>query len=172
MAEVLLEECLQENIDLLRSSTPLLDKTQSGLCRAKNHLNTILSRGRLTVSPFWVLLGHAVVLASLHLGLFTSFQTNKGKSEAVMEVHLCKSISLHFASAVVEQVFLLLPPQPRYLNEALLLMAKVHYVQGRYRDAQGMCARVGLEELTRDDQPTYHLRLLAEAFVIKGTKNL
>lgn len=60
--------------------------------------------------------------------------------------------------------------QPRYLNEALLLMAKVHYVQGRYRDAQGMCARVGLEELTRDDQPTYHLRLLAEAFVIKGSK--
>lgn len=58
--------------------------------------------------------------------------------------------------------------QPRYLNEALLLMAKVHYVQGRYRDAQGMCARVGLEELTQDDQPTYHLRLLAEAFVIKG----
>lgn len=62
-------------------------------------------------------------------------------------------------------------PQPRFLNEALLLMAKVHYVQGRYRDAQGMCARVGLEELTRDDQPTYHLRLLAEAFVIKGTRN-
>lgn len=50
-------------------------------------------------------------------------------------------------------------------------MAKVHYVQGRYRDAQGMCARVGLEELTRDDQPTYHLRLLAEAFVIKGTRS-
>lgn len=48
-------------------------------------------------------------------------------------------------------------------------MGKVHYVQGRYRDAQGMCARVGLEELTKDDQPTYHLRLLAEAFVIKGT---
>ena len=51
-------------------------------------------------------------------------------------------------------------------------MAKVHYVQGRYRDAQGMCARVGLEELTQDDQPTYHLRLLAEAFVIKGTSDL
>lgn len=50
-------------------------------------------------------------------------------------------------------------------------MAKVHYVQGRYWDAQGMCARVGLEELTKEDQPTYHLRLLAEAFVIKGTWN-
>ncbi|KAM8738376.1 tetratricopeptide repeat protein 7A isoform 2-T2 [Acanthopagrus schlegelii] len=105
MAEALLEECLQENMDLLRSSTPLLDKTQAKLKRAKGHLNAVLSRGCLT---------------------------------------------------------------PRYLNEALLMMAKVHYVQGRYRDAQGMCARVGLEELTRDDQPTYHLRLLAEAFVIKG----
>ncbi|XP_005936917.1 tetratricopeptide repeat protein 7A [Haplochromis burtoni] len=105
MAEALLEECVLENMDLLRRSKPLVDKTQPKLCKAKRLLNTILSRGRLT---------------------------------------------------------------PRYLNEALLLMAKVHYVQGRYRDAQGMCARVGLEELTQDDQPTYHLRLLAEAFVIKG----
>ncbi|XP_020496953.2 tetratricopeptide repeat protein 7A isoform X1 [Labrus bergylta] len=105
MAEALLEECLQENTDLLRSCMPLTDKTQPKLCRAKGHLNSVLSRGRLS---------------------------------------------------------------PRYLNEALLLMAKVHYVQGRYRDAQGMCARVGLEELTQDVQPTYHLRLLAEAFVIKG----
>ncbi|XP_037829501.1 tetratricopeptide repeat protein 7A isoform X2 [Kryptolebias marmoratus] len=104
-AEVLLEECLLENMELLRSSTPLMDKSQPRLSKAKGHLNSILSRGRLT---------------------------------------------------------------PRYLNEALLLMAKAHYVQGRYRDAQGMCARVGLEELTQEDQPTYHLRLLAEAFVIKG----
>uniref|UniRef100_A0A3P9P293 Tetratricopeptide repeat protein 7 N-terminal domain-containing protein n=1 Tax=Poecilia reticulata TaxID=8081 RepID=A0A3P9P293_POERE len=109
MAEALLEECLLENMNLLRSSTPLADKTQARLCKAKGHLNTILSRGRLT---------------------------------------------------------------PRYLNEALLLMAKVHYVQGRYRDAQGMCARVGLEELTQDDQPVYHFRLLAEAFVVKGTSQL
>ncbi|CAB1343469.1 unnamed protein product [Coregonus sp. 'balchen'] len=57
---------------------------------------------------------------------------------------------------------------PRHLNEALLLMAKIHYVQGDYRDAQGMCARVGIDELTGDEQPIYHLRLLAEAFVIKG----
>lgn len=48
-------------------------------------------------------------------------------------------------------------------------MAKVHYAQGRYRDSQGMCARAGIDELTRDDRPLYHLRLLAEAFVIKGT---
>ncbi|TNM99758.1 hypothetical protein fugu_012791 [Takifugu bimaculatus] len=105
MAEALLEECLLENLDLLRSLTPLLDRTQPKLCRAKSLLNAVLSRGCL---------------------------------------------------------------MPRYLNEALLLMAKVHYVQGRYWDAQGMCARVGLEELTKEDQPTYHLRLLAEAFVIKG----
>ncbi|KAM6916252.1 tetratricopeptide repeat protein 7A [Xenentodon cancila] len=104
-AEALLEECLLENMDLLRSSVPLVDNNQPRLSKAKGYLNAILSHGHLT---------------------------------------------------------------PRYLNEALLLMAKVHYVQGRYRDAQGMCARVGLEELTQDDQPTYHLRLLAEAFVIKG----
>lgn len=58
MAEALLEECLQENMGLLRSSTPLMDKTQPRLCRAKSHLNTILSRGRLTVSQ--APLGHTV----------------------------------------------------------------------------------------------------------------
>lgn len=56
MAEALLEESLQENMDLLRSSTPLMDKTQPKLCRAKGHLNAILSRGRLTVSLIWVIL--------------------------------------------------------------------------------------------------------------------
>uniref|UniRef100_A0A8C6UQL3 Tetratricopeptide repeat domain 7A n=1 Tax=Neogobius melanostomus TaxID=47308 RepID=A0A8C6UQL3_9GOBI len=105
LAESLLEECLQENMELLRRFKPLEDSSQPKLSRAKRMLNAILSRGRLT---------------------------------------------------------------PRYVNEALLLMAKVHYVQGRFRDAQGMCARVGLEELTKDEQPAYHLRLLAEAFVIKG----
>ncbi|XP_059929858.1 tetratricopeptide repeat protein 7A [Gadus macrocephalus] len=105
LAEALLEEGLQDNMDLLRSSTPVVDQNQEKLSRAKGHLNTILSRGRLS---------------------------------------------------------------PRYLNEALLLMAKVHYVHGRYRDAQGMCARVSIEELSQSEQPVYHLRLLAEAFAIKG----
>uniref|UniRef100_A0A8C2JJX7 Tetratricopeptide repeat domain 7A n=1 Tax=Cyprinus carpio TaxID=7962 RepID=A0A8C2JJX7_CYPCA len=57
---------------------------------------------------------------------------------------------------------------PHYLNEALLLLAKVHYVQGRYRDAQGMCARAGVDDFTRHEKPVYQLRMLAEAFVIKG----
>uniref|UniRef100_A0A8C9QT06 Tetratricopeptide repeat domain 7A n=1 Tax=Scleropages formosus TaxID=113540 RepID=A0A8C9QT06_SCLFO len=105
LAEALLEECLLENIALLRSSTPLTDNEHLKLAKAKALLNTILNRGRL---------------------------------------------------------------EPRYLNEALLLMAKLHYVQGCYRDAQGMCARAAIDDLTRDEQPLYHLRLLAEAFVIKG----
>lgn len=50
MAEALLEECLQENMELLRSLTPLLDKTQPKLCRAKSLLNAVLSRGGLAVS--------------------------------------------------------------------------------------------------------------------------
>ncbi|KAK3553897.1 hypothetical protein QTP70_012727 [Hemibagrus guttatus] len=104
-AEALLENCLLENVALLRSSTPLSEHTQPKLAQAKGHLNSLLSRGRL---------------------------------------------------------------EPRYLNEALLLLAKVHYAQGHYRDAQGMCARAGIDEFTRDEQPLYHLRLLAEAFVIKG----
>ncbi|XP_016368052.1 tetratricopeptide repeat protein 7A-like [Sinocyclocheilus rhinocerous] len=105
LAEALLEECLLENMTLLKNSTPLTEDSQPKLARAKAHLNSILSRGRL---------------------------------------------------------------EPHYLNEALLLLAKVHYVQGRYRDAQGMCARAGVDDFTRHERPVYQLRMLAEAFVIKG----
>lgn len=48
----------------------------------------------------------------------------------------------------------------------------MHYVQGRYRDAQGMCARAGVDDFTRHEQPVYQLRMLAEAFVIKGMNSL
>ncbi|XP_016329425.1 tetratricopeptide repeat protein 7A isoform X1 [Sinocyclocheilus anshuiensis] len=105
LAEALLEECLLENMTLLKNSTPLTEDSQPKLARAKAHLNSILSRGLL---------------------------------------------------------------EPHYLNEALLLLAKVHYVQGRYRDAQGMCARTGVDDFTRHERPVYQLRMLAEAFVIKG----
>uniref|UniRef100_A0A9J7ZDP8 Tetratricopeptide repeat protein 7A n=2 Tax=Cyprinus carpio TaxID=7962 RepID=A0A9J7ZDP8_CYPCA len=105
LAEALLEECLLENMTLLKNSTPLTEDSQPKLARAKAHLNSILSRGHL---------------------------------------------------------------EPHYLNEALLLLAKVHYVQGRYRDAQGMCARAGVDDFTRHERPVYQLRMLAEAFVIKG----
>uniref|UniRef100_A0A672QCD2 Tetratricopeptide repeat domain 7A n=1 Tax=Sinocyclocheilus grahami TaxID=75366 RepID=A0A672QCD2_SINGR len=53
-------------------------------------------------------------------------------------------------------------------HKSLLLLAKVHYVQGHYRDAQGMCARAGVDDFSRHEKPVYQLRMLAEAFVIKG----
>lgn len=156
LAEALLEESLQENMDPLRSSTPLMDKMQPKLCRAKSYLNIILSRGRLSVSQHGCL--SRAFHSSLNITLLTFANSNNvGKNPQKTPF----KTNLVFPPPVL--LF-----QPRYLNEALLLMAKVHYVQGRHRDAQGMCARVGLEELTQDDQPTYHLRLLAEAFVIKG----
>ncbi|TRY88729.1 hypothetical protein DNTS_029667 [Danionella cerebrum] len=105
LAEAQLEECLIENMTLLKNSTPLTEHSQPKLARAKAHLDSILCRGRL---------------------------------------------------------------EPHYLNEALLLLAKVHYVQGCYRDAQGMCARAGVDDFSQNEQPVYQLRMLAEAFVIKG----
>ncbi|XP_055025980.2 tetratricopeptide repeat protein 7A [Misgurnus anguillicaudatus] len=105
LAEALLEECLLENVTLLKNSTPLTEQSQPKLAKAKAHLDSILNKGRL---------------------------------------------------------------EPRYLNEALLLLVKVHYVQGRYRDAQGMCAKAGVDDFIRQEQPLYQLRMLAEAFVIKG----
>lgn len=49
-AEALLEACLQDNMELLRSLTPLPEQTQPKLGRAKSLLNAVLSRGELSVS--------------------------------------------------------------------------------------------------------------------------
>lgn len=78
MAEALLEESLQENMDVLRLSTPLTDNTQPKLCRAKGHLNTILSRGRLTVSQRgWSLPSYSFTF----LSVLNPVQSDKGSAE-------------------------------------------------------------------------------------------
>lgn len=57
---------------------------------------------------------------------------------------------------------------PQYMCEALLILGKVHYVEGAYRDAVSMYVRAGIDDLTLENKPLYQMRLLAEAFVIKG----
>ncbi|XP_055395989.1 tetratricopeptide repeat protein 7A isoform X2 [Bubalus kerabau] len=59
-----------------------------------------------------------------------------------------------------------LPPQ--YLCEAMLILGKLHYVEGSYRDAISMYARAGIDDMSMENKPLYQMRLLAEAFVIKG----
>ncbi|XP_040207506.1 tetratricopeptide repeat protein 7A isoform X2 [Rana temporaria] len=57
---------------------------------------------------------------------------------------------------------------PHLLTEALLILGKLHYVEGSYRDAISMYARAGFENMSLDDEPLYKLRLFTEAFLIKG----
>ncbi|XP_072436711.1 tetratricopeptide repeat protein 7A-like [Chiloscyllium punctatum] len=58
--------------------------------------------------------------------------------------------------------------QHNLMTEAILILAKLHFVEGSYRDALSMYARVGIDDLCVEDEPVYKKRLLAEAFVIKG----
>lgn len=58
--------------------------------------------------------------------------------------------------------------QPRYMCEAMLILGKLHYVEGSYRDAISMYARAGIDDMSMENKPLYQMRLLAEAFVIKG----
>uniref|UniRef100_A0A8C5WZW5 Tetratricopeptide repeat protein 7A n=1 Tax=Malurus cyaneus samueli TaxID=2593467 RepID=A0A8C5WZW5_9PASS len=60
------------------------------------------------------------------------------------------------------------PFQPKYMKEAMLILGKLHYVQGCYRDAISMYAKAGIDDLSTKDEPLYVLRLITEAFVIKG----
>ncbi|OCT77673.1 tetratricopeptide repeat protein 7A isoform X1 [Xenopus laevis] len=57
---------------------------------------------------------------------------------------------------------------PKHLTEALLIMGKLHYTEGSYRDAVSMYARAGIDDIALDDEPLYLMRLMAEAFLIKG----
>lgn len=58
--------------------------------------------------------------------------------------------------------------QPQYMCEAMLILGKLHYVEGSYRDAISMYARAGIDDMSVENKPLYQMRLLAEAFVIKG----
>lgn len=60
--------------------------------------------------------------------------------------------------------------QPRHMCEAMLILGKLHYVEGSYRDAISMYARAGIDDLSMENKPLYQMRLLAEAFVIKGRR--
>lgn len=41
-------------------------------------------------------------------------------------------------------------------------------MEGSYRDAISMYARAGIDDMCMENKPLYQMRLLAEAFVIKG----
>ncbi|XP_038607105.1 tetratricopeptide repeat protein 7A isoform X2 [Tachyglossus aculeatus] len=57
---------------------------------------------------------------------------------------------------------------PRYTREAMLILGKLHFAEGSYREAVSMYARAGIDAMTVENKPLYQLRLVAEAFVIKG----
>lgn len=54
------------------------------------------------------------------------------------------------------------------MTEAMLILGKLHYVEGSYRDAISMYAKAGIDDLSTKGEPLYMLRMVAEAFVIKG----
>ncbi|XP_040268051.1 tetratricopeptide repeat protein 7B isoform X1 [Bufo bufo] len=54
------------------------------------------------------------------------------------------------------------------MQEANMIMAKLDYVEGDYRDALGMFSRVGLDDIPLVASPPYKLRMIAEAFATKG----
>lgn len=56
------------------------------------------------------------------------------------------------------------------MTEAMLILGKLHYVEGSYRDAVSMYARAGLDDMSIENEPLYLLRLVTEAFVIKGNR--
>ncbi|XP_033873453.3 tetratricopeptide repeat protein 7A-like isoform X2 [Acipenser ruthenus] len=75
---------------------------------------------------------------------------------------------LHQAKAHLSTILNRGKLQPKYLIEAMLVLAKLHYVEGSPRDALSMYARVGLESFAMENQQLYQSRLLAEALLIKG----
>ncbi|XP_034431997.1 tetratricopeptide repeat protein 7B isoform X1 [Hippoglossus hippoglossus] len=55
-----------------------------------------------------------------------------------------------------------------YLQEASLLMAKLCYVEGEYRDALGHYSRVYMDDMQLPGAPVYRLSMIAEAYATKG----
>ncbi|XP_062378812.1 tetratricopeptide repeat protein 7B isoform X2 [Sardina pilchardus] len=55
-----------------------------------------------------------------------------------------------------------------YLQEASLLMAKLCYVEGDYREALNQYSRVAMDDLQLVGSPVYRLSMIAEAYATKG----
>ncbi|XP_062945019.1 tetratricopeptide repeat protein 7B isoform X2 [Cynocephalus volans] len=55
-----------------------------------------------------------------------------------------------------------------FLQESNLIMAKLNYVEGDYKEALNIYARLGLDDLPLTAVPPYRLRMMAEAFATKG----
>ncbi|NXI50295.1 TTC7B protein, partial [Chloroceryle aenea] len=58
--------------------------------------------------------------------------------------------------------------KPEFLQEANLIMAKLNYVEGDYKEALNTYARVGVDDLQLAAVPPYKLRMIAEAYSTKG----
>lgn len=54
------------------------------------------------------------------------------------------------------------------MQEASLLMAKLNYVEGNYREALSNYFKVGLDDLQLVGIPVYRLSMIAEAYATKG----
>uniref|UniRef100_A0A672K5D7 Tetratricopeptide repeat protein 7 N-terminal domain-containing protein n=1 Tax=Sinocyclocheilus grahami TaxID=75366 RepID=A0A672K5D7_SINGR len=65
-------------------------------------------------------------------------------------------------------VCLLFLSQPEYMQEASLIMAKLCYVEGDYREALNQYSRVSLDEMQLVGAPVYRLSTIAEAYATKG----
>ncbi|XP_023575422.1 tetratricopeptide repeat protein 7B isoform X1 [Octodon degus] len=55
-----------------------------------------------------------------------------------------------------------------FLQESNLIMAKLNYVEGDYKEALNIYARVGLDDLPLAAVSPYRLRMIAEAYATKG----
>ncbi|XP_056666507.1 tetratricopeptide repeat protein 7B isoform X7 [Monodelphis domestica] len=55
-----------------------------------------------------------------------------------------------------------------FLQESNLIMAKLNYVEGDFKEALNIYDRVGLDDLLLTGVPPYRLRMVAEAFSTKG----
>lgn len=60
--------------------------------------------------------------------------------------------------------------QPEYMQEARLIMAKLCYVEGDYRDALNQNGYVNLDDLQLVGAPMYRLSMIAEAYATKGER--
>ncbi|XP_073528178.1 tetratricopeptide repeat protein 7A isoform X2 [Phyllobates terribilis] len=97
-----------------------------------------------------------------------SLRENVAKLKSSIPLMESKEPKLHQAKNYLTGILNRGKLPPHNLTEALLILGKLHYCEGSYRDAISMYARSGFEHLSLDDEPLYKMRLFAEAFVIKG----
>lgn len=125
--------------------------------------NSVLGKPKIDFKPIMVGAFPVSLVFICILAMYLNDSSFVWKCEVIVVLYL-----IYYSMLSCDGVCLVFLSQPEYMQEASLIMAKLCYVEGDYREALNQYSRVNLDEMQLVGTPVYRLSLIAEAYATKG----